>query len=83
VLAVTLIYASWNQPVLTGAMTSLGFEGSDGLQNPTEALLAVRLVAAGIYVSMHGQLFPVGRVRKDHKFARFAWTKGPAVHLTR
>jgi len=57
----------------------MGFEGSDGLQNLTEALLAVRLVAPGIYVSMHGQLFPVGRVRKDHKLARFVGTEGPAV----
>src|SRR5712671_425663 len=28
--------------VLTGAMTPLGFEGSDGLQNLTESLLAAR-----------------------------------------
>jgi len=50
--------------VMTGAMTPLGFEGSDGLQNLTESLLAVRILAPGIYVVMHGQIFPVDRVRK-------------------
>jgi hypothetical protein len=58
-------------------MTPLGFEGSDGLQNLTEAFLALGLVAPGIYVSMHGQLFPVGGVRKDHQLARFVSTEGP------
>lgn len=29
--------------VLTGAMTPLGFKGSDGLQNLTESLMAVQL----------------------------------------
>jgi L-asparaginase len=61
--------------ILTGAMTPLGFEGSDGLQNLTESLLAVRLVTPGIYVAMHGQLFPVGRVRKDHRLSRFVWAE--------
>jgi len=60
--------------VLTGAMTPLGFEGSDGLQNLTESLLAVRLLSPGIYVVIHGQIFPVGRVRKDRERGRFAWT---------
>jgi L-asparaginase len=40
--------------VMTGAMTPLGFEDSDGLQNLTESLLAVRLLAPGIVVAMHG-----------------------------
>jgi L-asparaginase len=60
--------------VLTGAMTPLGFEGSDGLQNLTESLFAVRILAPGIYVVMHGQLFPVDRVKKDHALARFVPT---------
>lgn len=62
--------------VMTGAMTPLGFEGSDGLQNLTESLLASSLLSPGIYVVMHGEVFPVGRVRKDHKLARFVWTDG-------
>jgi L-asparaginase len=61
--------------VLTGAMTPLGFEGSDGLQNLTESLLAVRLVKPGIYVVVHNQIFPVGRVRKDRTSSRFVSTE--------
>ena len=57
--------------VLTGAMTPLGFEGSDGLQNLTEALLASRLLKAGIYVVFHGQVFPIERVRKDRELGTF------------
>ena len=60
--------------VLTGAMTPLGFEGSDGLQNLTESLLAARLLTPGVYIVMHGQVFPVGRVRKDKDKATFVWT---------
>jgi L-asparaginase len=60
--------------VLTGAMTPLGFEGSDGLQNLTESLLAARLVAPGVYIAMHGQVFPVSQVRKDKDRATFVWT---------
>ena len=57
--------------ILTGAMTPLGFEGSDGLQNLTESLLAARLLSPGVYVVMHGQVFPVDRARKDKERATF------------
>jgi L-asparaginase len=60
--------------VMTGAMTPLGFEGSDGLQNLTESLLAVRLLSPGIYVVIHGQVFPVDQVRKDRTLSRFVST---------
>ena len=59
--------------VLTGAMTPLGFEGSDGLQNLTESLFAVRILGPGIYVVMHNQAFPIDRVRKDRESSRFVW----------
>ena len=59
--------------VLTGAMTPLGFEGSDGLQNLTESLMAVQLLPPGIYVVMHGSVYPADRVRKDHSLGRFVW----------
>jgi L-asparaginase len=62
--------------VLTGAMSPLGFEGSDGLQNLTESLLAARLLSPGIYIVIHGQVFPVGYVRKDRVLSRFVWTEG-------
>ena len=59
--------------VLTGAMTPIGFEGSDGLQNLTESLFAVRILDPGIYVVMHNQAFPIDRVRKDRETSRFVW----------
>ena len=57
--------------ILTGAMTPLGFEGTDGLQNLTESLLAARLLKPGVYVVMHNEIFPVDRVRKDREQGRF------------
>jgi L-asparaginase len=57
--------------ILTGAMTPLVFERTDGLQNLTESLLAARLLPAGIYLVMHNQVFPIDRVRKDRERARF------------
>jgi L-asparaginase len=61
-----------NVPViLTGAMTPLGFEGSDGLQNLTESLLAARLLQPGVYVVIHGQVFPADQARKDREQATF------------
>jgi L-asparaginase len=59
--------------ILTGAMSPLGFEGSDALQNLTESLLAARLLSPGVFVVMHGQVFPVGRVRKEKDKATFVW----------
>ena len=58
--------------VLTGAMTPLGFENSDGLQNLAESLMAVQLLRPGIYVVMHNRAYPVHRVRKDCERGRFA-----------
>lgn len=57
--------------ILTGAMTPLGFEGSDGLQNLTESLFAARLLQPGVFVVMHGQVFPADKVRKDREQATF------------
>lgn len=65
--------------VMTGAMTPLGFKGSDGLQNLTESLFAIRLLSPGVYVVIHGQHFPVGRVRKDKSLSRFVWSEDPAT----
>ena len=68
-------FPSLNVPIiLTGAMTPLGFEGSDGLQNLTESLLATQLLGPGVYVVIHGQVFPVARVRKDRELATFVAT---------
>jgi L-asparaginase len=61
--------------ILTGAMTPLGFEGTDGLQNLTESLLATRLLPPGIHVVMHSQVFPIRHVRKDRAQAQFVWAE--------
>jgi L-asparaginase len=60
--------------VLTGAMTPLGFENSDGLQNLTESLFAAHLLPPGVWVVMHNQAFPIDKVRKDRALARFVAT---------
>lgn len=57
--------------VLTGAMTPLGFERSDGLQNLTESLFAARVLQPGVWIVMHGQVFDVDHARKDRTLARF------------
>lgn len=57
--------------VLTGAMTPLGFERSDGLQNLTESLFAARVLPAGVWIVVHGQIFDVDHARKDRELARF------------
>ena len=61
--------------ILTGAMTPLGFERSDGLQNLTESLLAARILQPGVYLVIHNQVFPIDRVRKDRERARFVWKR--------
>lgn len=60
--------------VMTGAMTPLGFEGSDGLQNLTESLMAARILGPGVWLVMHNQVFPIDRVVKDREAARFVGT---------
>jgi L-asparaginase len=57
--------------ILTGAMRPLGFEHSDGLQNLTESLLAARLLAPGVYIVIHGQVFAADRAVKDRDLGTF------------
>jgi hypothetical protein len=57
--------------LLTGAMSPLGFEGSDALQNLTESLFAAQLLSPGVSIVIHGQVFPVDRARKDKKLSTF------------
>src|SRR5579863_7756653 len=57
--------------VLTGAMTPLGFERSDGLQNLTESLFAARTLPPGVWIVIHNQVFDVEHARKDRANARF------------
>ncbi|HWE48226.1 MAG TPA: asparaginase domain-containing protein [Bryobacteraceae bacterium] len=65
--------------ILTGAMTPLGFERSDGLQNLTEALFAARTLPPGVWIVIHGQAFDVENARKDRENARFVPLKEPAA----
>lgn len=60
--------------IFTGAMTPYGIEGSDAMQNLTEALLAAHLVPAGVFLSFHGEVFPIAEVRKDREHSRFVFT---------
>lgn len=57
--------------ILTGAMRPLGFEGSDGLQNLTESLIAARLLGPGVYVVFHGQVFSADKTIKDRALGTF------------
>ena len=59
--------------VFTGAMAPLGFEGSDAAQNIAEALLAVRLLEPGVYVSFHNRIFPVPGAVKNYQLKTFEW----------
>jgi L-asparaginase len=51
--------------VFTGAMRPYELRSSDALQNLTEALTAVQLVAPGVYVAMHNQVLQFPGVIKD------------------
>ena len=60
--------------ILTGAMRPYEFRDSDALQNVTEALLAARLVAPGVYVAMHNRVLPFPGVVKDREALEFTST---------
>ncbi len=57
--------------VFTGAMKPMGFDDSDARQNVTEALLASKILPAGIYISFHNRIFKVPNVRKNKKLGTF------------
>jgi L-asparaginase len=57
--------------VFTGAMRPYELRSTDALQNLTEALLAVQLLAPGVYVSMHNQVLKFPGVTKDKGLGTF------------
>ena len=57
--------------VLTGAMRPWIVRDSDAHQNVTEAILAVQLLAPGVYVCMHSRVLRFPGVVKDRKQLRF------------
>ena len=57
--------------VLTGAMRPYELRTSDATQNLTEALLAVQVLAPGVYVAMHNRVLRFPGVVKDAVRGRF------------
>ena len=57
--------------VLTGAMRPWILRDSDAHQNVTEAILAVQLLASGVYVCMHSRVLRFPGIVKDRKRLRF------------
>ncbi len=57
--------------VLTGAMRPYEMRRTDAVQNLTEALTAVQLLAPGVYVSMHNRVLAFPGVSKDTKAGTF------------
>mgnify|MGYP002622984898 CR=1 FL=1 len=61
--------------VLTGAMRPFVMRNTDALQNFTEALLAVQIVAPGVYVAMHNKVLRFPGVVKDPEKGTFVRKK--------
>jgi L-asparaginase len=57
--------------VFTGAMRPYELRTTDATQNLVEALLAVQLVAPGVYVAMHNQVLQFPGVIKDRTRGTF------------
>ena len=57
--------------VFTGAMRPYELRDTDAVQNLTEALLAVRLLAPGVYVAMHNKVLRFPGVTKDYEEGTF------------
>ncbi|MFM1867218.1 MAG: hypothetical protein RL591_626 [Planctomycetota bacterium] len=60
--------------VLTGAMRPYEMRRTDATQNVTEALLAVQVLAPGVYVAMHNRVLQFPGVVKDLKQGTFVRT---------
>ncbi|MBK9121464.1 MAG: asparaginase [Phycisphaerales bacterium] len=63
--------------VLTGAMRPFEFRDTDAFQNLTEALLASRLLAPGVYAVMHNLVLRFPGVVKDRERMTFTRLTGP------
>lgn len=62
--------------VLTGAMRPYELRRTDALQNLTEALMAVQLLAPGVWVVMHATALRFPGVFKDYARGTFAKQEG-------
>jgi L-asparaginase len=66
--------------VFTGAMRPYEMRSTDALQNLTEALLAVQLLAPGVYVAMHNQVLKFPGVIKDKIVGTFVKEKAETTN---
>ncbi len=57
--------------VLTGAMRPFEMVRSDALQNLTEALLAAKIMPAGIYAAAHNNILEFPGIKKDRELGTF------------
>lgn len=60
--------------VLTGSLAPARFAESDAPFNLGMAFAAVQCLSNGVYITMNGQVFAAGHVRKDRSNARFVTT---------
>jgi L-asparaginase len=61
--------------VLTGAMRPYVMRNTDAVQNLTESLIAVQVLAPGVYVAMHNQVLQFPGVMKDAERGTFVRTR--------
>ncbi len=60
--------------VLTGALTPARFRTTDAVFNVGMAVATVQVAKPGVYISMSGQVFEAGTVRKNRAENRFEGT---------
>ena len=60
--------------VLTGALTPARFRTTDAVFNVGMAVATVQVASPGVYISMSGQVFEAGTVRKNRAENRFEAT---------
>jgi L-asparaginase len=60
--------------VFTGALSPARFAESDAPFNLGMAFSAAQCLPAGVYITMNGQVFNAGHVRKDRSNSRFVAT---------
>ena len=58
-------------PLYLLAIRPIELNKSNGIQNIAESFFAVRLLALGVYVSFHGQIFDANNVKKNHSKQTF------------
>ncbi|MSR43753.1 MAG: asparaginase [Phycisphaerales bacterium] len=65
--------------VLTGAMRPYEMRQTDALQNLTESLLAVQILAVGVYAVLHNKVLAFPHVVKDPQHGTFVQTEQRAA----